>query len=530
MPPHPIESYQFQLIMMSLRTVMPEQMYFGLSFTDVEGHEDAFRHARERLIQMLHGALAYHRQRQITTFVANYVTPQQNAMGRLLPRYDLRNPVYFVERLNQVISEEIAGLIDVHFLDIDQISANFGRKYNQDDVLLLSSHHSVISDYDMEFDRARLEGPVRISEIRKYRVPEFILAVCNEVHAMYRTLRQTDQVKLVIFDLDDTLWRGVVAEEGINRPMLTEGWPIGLIEALTFLKKRGVLLAIASKNDDNRIRAMWPNIYGSRLELSDFACVKINWQSKVDNVDAILKELNLLPGNVVFIDDNPVERESIAIAFPTMRTLGQNPYELRRILLWSPETQTASVTQESARRTEMVQAQIARESTRTRLSRPDFLATLGVKLRLFPIRDITDPQFARAFELINKSNQFNTTGQRWSISACAAAFAGGQVFWAFEVQDRFTQYGLVGVAITSPGNIEQFVMSCRVVGLDIENAVISALTAEMPGAIHAHMTETEANFPCRDIFARCGLFKLDNGWFKPQDFLVPMPAHIVLLG
>jgi len=125
---------------------------------------------------------------------------------------------------------------------------------------------------------------------------------------MLRTLRQIDQVKLVIVDLDDTLWRGVIAEEGIDRPMVTEGWPAGLVEALVTLKKRGVLLAIASKNDEDRIRSFWPHLYGGRLELADFASVKINWQSKAENIAQILKETNLLPRNVVFLDDNPVER------------------------------------------------------------------------------------------------------------------------------------------------------------------------------------------------------------------------------
>ena len=110
------------------------------------------------------GALAYHEKRPLITFVANYTLPQQNPMGRLLRScYDLRNPVYFVEQLNRVIADEIADLLNVHLLDIDQISANYGRKYIQDDVIWLTTHQSVISDYDAKFDANRIEVAAPIS-------------------------------------------------------------------------------------------------------------------------------------------------------------------------------------------------------------------------------------------------------------------------------------------------------------------------------------------------------------------------------
>ena len=100
---------------------------------------------------------------------------------------------------------------------------------------------------------------------------------------MYRTLRGIDQVKLVIVDLDDTLWRGVIAEEGDISDETIEGWPMGLIEALQFLKKRGVLLAIISKNDEARIEGLWDRIMRGRLRLEDFVVRRINWRSKADN-------------------------------------------------------------------------------------------------------------------------------------------------------------------------------------------------------------------------------------------------------
>ncbi len=346
-PQHPVKAYDLQIIMLPLRTAMPEQLYFRLGYNDLAGHEAAFQDAKERLIQMLQGALKYRETKQIATFVANFAVPQQNPVGRLLPRYDLRNPVYFIEMLNRVVADEIADLANVHLLDVDGISANFGRKYVQDDLVSIINRGSILADWEQEFDTGRLEALAPLSTLHYSRVGEFIVAICHEMHAMVRTLRQTDQVKIVIVDLDDTLWRGVVAEEGIHRPLLTEGWPVGFAEALAFLKKRGVLLAIVSKNDEARIRELWPSIYGSRLELSDFASIRINWEPKADNVAKVLEEVNLLPRSAVFIDDNPVERENVKSAFPDIRVLGASPYEFRRALLWASETQVATVTEES---------------------------------------------------------------------------------------------------------------------------------------------------------------------------------------
>src|ERR1700678_1305369 len=147
----------------------------------------------------------------------------------------------------------------------------------------------------------------------------------------------------------------IAAEDDIREDPV-EGWPLGVIEALQFLKKRGVLLAIVSRNDEARIVQVWDSIMPGRLRLDDFAIRKINWRPKVENLEDIIREVNILPRGVVFIDDNPVERAGVKAALPEVRVLGAHPYLIRRILLWAPEMQVGVVTEESARRTEMVQA------------------------------------------------------------------------------------------------------------------------------------------------------------------------------
>src|SRR5438045_5788726 len=171
------------------------------------------------------------------------------------------------------------------------------------------------------------------------------------------------------------------------------GWPLGLAEGLLFLKKRGILLGIVSKNDEDRARAIWQRIYGNLIPLEVFAVRKINWQPKADNIEAILREMNLLPKSVLFIDDNPVERAAVKAAFPDIRVLGPNPYLWRRILLWAPEMQVAGITAESAARTEMVQKQVEREEQRKRLTREEFLASLGVRASLHQLTSTSNARF-----------------------------------------------------------------------------------------------------------------------------------------
>ncbi len=112
------------------------------------------------------------------------------------------------------------------------------------------------------------------------RVDAVRIAIWDEVIATYRSLRQTDSVKMVVVDLDDTLWRGVIADTDVDKMPSSEGWPIALWEALLFLKRRGILLAIITKNEQCRVEACWAGITLGRIQLNDFIATKINWRQK----------------------------------------------------------------------------------------------------------------------------------------------------------------------------------------------------------------------------------------------------------
>jgi len=527
-PPTPIENYAFQLLQPALRSVMPESLYLRLGWADLSAFEAAFQTARERLYIMLDAGLGWNEKHGLLTFVTNFMVPQQNSVGRTAPHNALNNIVFFVEELNRLLYEYVSSRKNVFVVNIDQLSSIIGKRHVQDDSITVFSHGAYITNADHIKDQYRLEPIQPLFHYYPAKTGEFIQLCVEHIFAAYRTIRQIDQVKMVIFDLDDILWRGVAGDTAEYHWDAVEGWPIGLVEAVLILKNRGIMLAIASKNTEEIIETAFQKIWAGRLSLDDFVIRKINWNSKADNIQDIIKAVNIQASSVVFVDDNPRERAEVSARLPDIRVIGAEPYLLRRILLWSAETQSAVITDESLRKTDMVKAQVQREETRQRMSPTEFLATLDVRITVHWLTDVQDRRFARALELINKTNQFNTTGMRLSLEDIGRLFAAGGRLLVAEVEDRFTNYGLVSVVILRNAMIEQWVMSCRVVGLEVETAMMAYLAAETSG-LCAWTRETESNYLCRTLFSKSGFVRAASGgggdlWILPAGSQVPAPA------
>jgi FkbH-like protein len=241
----------------------------------------------------------------------------------------------------------------------------------------------------------------------------------------------------------------------------------------------------------------------------------------------------LLPHNVLFVDDNPAERARMQATFPGIRTLGANPYVIRRVLLQAPELQPATLTTESVQRTAMVQSQLRREADRTTLSLEEFASQQQVKLHLLRITETSHPRFSRSLELINKTNQFNTTGRRWTEQECEGFFAAGGSMAAYEVEDRYTAYGLVGVVLMHGRSIVQWVMSCRVIGLGAEHAAMRELVAEMrrtrAATVSATLSQTGLNMPCQTFFQDAGFSQTGTGWQLAAETQPRGAAHVEVI-
>jgi FkbH-like protein len=540
-PPAPIENYQFQYIQIPLRTVLSDRVVWGTRFNEPGFGDEIFRDGCNVIDVMLDAAMIYNKSHGMLSFVSNFMVPQMSVVNSLESRAAPIDLAQITRRLNDYLAVAITRYKNAYLADVNGIANTIGKQTILDDMIYFYSHNAVLyKDRDDSGHIPRIEDIPPLESFYPSRSEAFVAAVYDQAIALYRSIHQVDQVKAVVFDLDNTLWRGQLAEH--YRPgeagwPKTDGWPLGIWEAIHYLRARGILVAICSKNDDKIVRENWSNIVQPGfLSLKDFVSVKINWLPKSENIKAICAELSIKPKSVVFVDDNPVERAAVKAALPDIRVIGANPYLTRRILLWAPETQVAHLTAESTRRETMIRSQIVREETRTTLSRDEFLATLKCKVAFLEIADPEQPEFSRVIELTNKTNQFNTTGKRWSYVEIAAFLADGGRIFAFYVTDKFSEYGLVGVLFAGPARIEQFVMSCRVLGMEIERYAIAYVVAKLRAANHAAavtgmLIETPDNTPCRDVFLRAGFAVAEQDDAQTVFMLPPadeavFPAHI----
>jgi hypothetical protein len=163
------------------------------------------------------------------TFLLNFIEPQQNPIGRLLHPYDIRNPVYFVRQLNEHLASKLAEYRNTYFVDMNEILSSFGKRHYAEDAFALTNHGGFASDFDWHYDKGkRLEEVIPLSESFGIGNASAVEAIWLEIEAMLRSIRQVDQVKLVVVDLDDTLWRGTIAEQSVSEMITSEGWPKGL--------------------------------------------------------------------------------------------------------------------------------------------------------------------------------------------------------------------------------------------------------------------------------------------------------------
>ena len=342
-----VGNYDLQICQIPLRSILPEREYLNIGYDDNNAYELLMENSKQALLRNFDEICRYNKEFNILTFVLSFATPQQNPMGRLQNRYYLGNLTYFIEELNRYMFGLISERRNCYMIDFNEILSTFGKKYYLDDVVTHFNHSSYITGLAVWDDHLRLEPTGSVYELYTPMIDKIVQAVLSEAQAGLKTVRQLDAVKLVIFDLDDTLWRGVGAEhDDIDTGKMTEGWPLSIVEAASYLWRRGILIAIVSKNDEKTALQLWEKLYGGRFSIKNFVATRINWNPKAVNIAEILKDVNLLPGSVLFVDDNPVERAAVKAAFPDIRVMDAPLAHWRRILLWAPELQQPLITLE----------------------------------------------------------------------------------------------------------------------------------------------------------------------------------------
>jgi FkbH-like protein len=334
-----------------------------------------------------------------------------------------------------------------------------------------------------------------------------------------------DRKKCVIVDLDGVLWPGVLAETGspfawapdVSGPFSFVGLYFGLHEALLSLKRRGILLACVSKNDEATVRDLWKyedHYPRERLVTpDDFVTWRVNWTDKAQNIRSIAEELGFAPEAFLFIDDHPLERERLRQQVPEVEVWGDDLFALRRRLLTDPRLQPPRITEESGQRTAATRAQLSRARDRAASSdEASFLASLDIKTRV--TRLAPGAALERVEELFQRTTQFNTTGAKFTVAELAALLEAPEArVFTLHVADRFGDHGLVGAAVVVGDEITGLAVSCRVLGLGVEHGFLRSILSDLGPDVRevaARVVETPRNGPVRNLYR-------DNGFTLGED-------------
>jgi FkbH-like protein len=334
-------------------------------------------------------------------------------------------------------------------------------------------------------------------------------------------------VRLVVLDLDNTLWGGVLGEDGIEGIAIGGDYPGNAFsqfqKALAQLSERGIALAVASKNDEDlALKALTehPEVMIRPELLVDHA---IGWTPKAEGIARMANALNLGLASVMFIDDSPVECEAVRRSLPDVKTveLPKDPAEFARILGENPLLAVNEITAEDRRRVESYRHRATIENARvSATSLEDFYASLEMTLYLDPL---DAGNVARAVQLCGKTNQFNTRTRRYDKVDLERMIEAGSDVIVIGLADRATPRENIGLLILSPdpddpavGYVDNYLLSCRVLGRGVETTVLqwALRRAREKGwaTLRGEIIETERNTPARDVFERAGFAHDGTHW------------------
>lgn len=329
--------------------------------------------------------------------------------------------------------------------------------------------------------------------------------------------------KVVVCDLDNTLWDGVIGEGAVSH--FEERQTV-----LKELRRRGVLLSINSKNDPKNVH--WS---GAVLDAEDFVAPKINWSPKTANMAAIRDELNLKLKDFVFIDDRPDELERMRNAFPEILVLNAtDPATWRYFAQWqkmlpaTPEEDRTKLYHERVKREEFVNGLHGAAAVEDQTSA---IAALNISVKL---EEPSRAGLKRAAELVNRTNQFNLCGNRTTVRELEEAVRMGHKVIVVSAADKFGSMGVVGVmrADLKPDSVEIpiFVLSCRAFGFGIEYALLNSVKSMAAGdcPLIGLYKETQFNEPCRRLYPESGLKWDGQKWVGTVGQLPADPSWLTI--
>ncbi|OGB11627.1 MAG: hypothetical protein A3E79_07985 [Burkholderiales bacterium RIFCSPHIGHO2_12_FULL_61_11] len=409
---------------------------------------------------------------------------------------DLRLPnsqAKLVADLNRVLGEVLAEIVGVHIVDYAALVNHFGAQHWYD---------------------------ARMRLYAKAPIANGMLGNLSQEYMKYFRALEGLTKKCLVVDLDNTLWGGVVGEDGVDGIQLGPNYPgsafVEFQRLILDLYRRGVILAVASKNNPADVDAVFLNHPFMMIRKEHFAEMEIHWNPKSDSLKRIAKRLNIGLDHMVFVDDNPAECEQVRRELPmvTVIHLPGQPELYVETLCAEGLFDTLALSDEDRRRGQLYQQRAQAETMLSASSNiEDYYRDLAMTLSIAPIDQAS---LARAAQLTQKTNQFNLTTIRYSEAELAGRMADpGWLAITVGVRDRFGDNGIVGVMMARAAedrlDIDTFLLSCRVIGRTVESAMLAFLcdAAQERGLnkLCGRVVPTGKNVPVRDLFAKHGFSK-----------------------
>lgn len=378
----------------------------------------------------------------------------------------------------------------VTLFDLDEVAASYGKRQWID---ARYWHHS---KHAFAFDAAGL--------------------VAHEAAAVLAAVKGLAK-KCLVLDLDNTLWGGVIGDDGVEGIQLgsgTDGEAFAAFQDhIKALKERGVILAVCSKNEEANAKAPFHDHPDMRLSLDDIAVFRANWDNKADNIRAIAEILNIGLDSMVFLDDNPVERGLVRRYLPmvTVPELPIDPAGYLDALVAGRWFETVSFGAEDCKRADYYRENAARADLQSQFrDHTDYLTSLEM---VAECGDLDSFRLPRMAQLIGKSNQFHLTGTRYGEAELRAKVDGatGYARW-YGLRDRFGDNGLISTVILDVCDdvldINTWVMSCRVLARGMEEFILNDVAAQAMklgcGSITARYIPSAKNGLVAELYTRLG--------------------------
>ncbi|MEX0656177.1 MAG: HAD-IIIC family phosphatase [Nitrosopumilaceae archaeon] len=500
---------EITFLMLDSREILSDLFYFPYSISTLERQE----FIKKKLSDLSELIVTFNKNAKSKLILTNFVIPTYSPYGIYENKieYGLKE---MIKDLNSKLEMLTQNFESIYCFDMNGFVTRFGE-------------HHVFNFREFFF------GDVKVSIAY---IPYLAYDFMGYVKPMIGLTK-----KCIVLDLDNTLWGGIVGEdefEGIKIGQNAAGKPYTEFQQLLLsLNQRGVILAINSSNNfDDAMKVIneHPNMI---LKEENFACLKINWNNKVTNMEEIAAELNIGLDSMVFIDDDPVNREMVSKNLPGVLVidLPKDPSKYTAALMALNDFNLLKITQDDINRGKMYLQERKRkdfQSSTTNLE--EFLKQLNIKIKIKNANTFTIPRIS---QLTLKTNQFNLTTKRYQEEEIKQIAEDNNWFvGCAQVEDKFGDNGITGVFIVKKENknwfLDTLLLSCRVMGRGIEEGILSYILQkakeEDASTLKGKFIPTKKNKPSENFLKNYGFKKEGDYWIFSLTNPIRIPSHLTI--